>query len=63
MIQLLKSLSPYIPVILAIIRFMLDEIRYYCKRSKERKDYRKQPEPTTKENGAYPPRKDKHHKR
>ncbi|RXZ78173.1 hypothetical protein EBB07_29400 [Paenibacillaceae bacterium] len=61
MFQLLKSIIPYIPVILALIRFILDETRYQRKRKQEiRGTYRKQLESAQHEKGAYPPRKDKH---
>lgn len=55
------SLVPYIPIILAIIRFILDEYRYRLKMKRE-KAYRYQHELSSHEKGVYPypPRKDKH---
>ncbi|WP_342422335.1 hypothetical protein [Paenibacillus sp. FSL E2-0178] len=54
MLEEIKTYASFIPIILAVVKFILDEKRL---REKKRKDNMAT---YTKENGAYPPRKDKH---
>ncbi|OMD09834.1 hypothetical protein [Paenibacillus odorifer] len=58
------SLVPYLSLILALIRFILDEYRYRQKVKREKVD-RYHHELSSHEKGVYPypPRKDKHQKR
>jgi hypothetical protein len=56
MLETIKTYASFIPIILAVIKFILDE-----KRLKEKKRLDNLAT-YTKEN-AYPPRKDKHNKR
>ncbi|ALS22284.1 hypothetical protein [Paenibacillus naphthalenovorans] len=58
-----KTLIAILSFILTLTKFILDEYRRWKDKRKEAELKRLEQLEQQKENGAYPPRKDRHHKR